>query len=149
MDGWDWIGLDWMDGYPILLWHQEHRSRAMLKISCFLEASQSESITFDTWEWIILNTFRWQMIYYIMSDGTPEEVLAKIFRVFDVNRWIQKQTMFLIWICNSHNLGNYLLILYDTLSVENSSTPFASSSKNKKIEYVKVDSTFSPADVSF
>ena len=50
---------------------------------------------------------------------------------------------------NSHNLGNYLLILYDTLSVENSSTPFASSSKNKKIEYVKVDSTFSPADVSF
>ena len=82
------------------------------------------------------------MIYYIMSDGTPEEVLAKIFRVFDVNRWIQKQTMFLIWICNSHNLGNYLLILYDTLS-------FASSSKNKKIEYVKVDSTFSPADVSF
>ena len=28
-----------------------------------------------------------QMIYYIMSDGSPEEVLAKIFRVFDVNRW--------------------------------------------------------------
>ena len=28
----DWIGLDWMDGYPILLWHQEHRSRAMLKM---------------------------------------------------------------------------------------------------------------------
>ena len=27
-----WIGLDWM-GYPILLWHQEHRSRAMLKIT--------------------------------------------------------------------------------------------------------------------
>merc|ERR1712012_1490548 len=25
------------------------------------------------------------MIYYIMSDGSPEEVLAKIFRVFDVN----------------------------------------------------------------
>merc|ERR1711910_121780 len=25
------------------------------------------------------------MIYYIMSDGTPEEVLAKIFRMFDVN----------------------------------------------------------------
>ena len=25
----DWMGLDWM-GYPILLWHQEHRSRAML-----------------------------------------------------------------------------------------------------------------------
>ena len=45
---------------------------------------------------LVLNTFRWQMIYYIMSDGTPEDVLAKIFRVFDVNRWIQKQTMFLI-----------------------------------------------------
>ena len=29
--GWDWIGLDWM-GYPIPLWHQEHRSRAMLII---------------------------------------------------------------------------------------------------------------------
>jgi len=25
------------------------------------------------------------MIFYIMSDGSPEEVLAKIFRVFDVN----------------------------------------------------------------
>merc|ERR1712083_487294 len=25
------------------------------------------------------------VIYYIMSDGTPEEVLGKIFRVFDVN----------------------------------------------------------------
>merc|ERR1712198_660596 len=25
------------------------------------------------------------IIYYIMSDGSPEEVLAKIFRVFDVN----------------------------------------------------------------
>ena len=30
MDGWDWIGLDWMDGYPILLWHQQHRFRTML-----------------------------------------------------------------------------------------------------------------------
>ena len=27
----DWIGL----GYPILLWHQEHRSRAMLKSKAF------------------------------------------------------------------------------------------------------------------
>ena len=27
-----------------------------------------------------------QMIFYIMSDGSPEDVLAKIFRVFDVNR---------------------------------------------------------------
>merc|ERR1712002_1402859 len=25
------------------------------------------------------------VIFYIMSDGTPEEVLGKIFRVFDVN----------------------------------------------------------------
>ena len=30
LDGLDWM--DCMDGYPILLWHQEHRSRAMLKI---------------------------------------------------------------------------------------------------------------------
>ena len=29
------------------------------------------------------------MIYYIMSDGSPEEVLAKIFRVFDVNRCLK------------------------------------------------------------
>ena len=32
-----------------------------------------------------------QMIFYIMSDGSPEEVLAKIFRVFDVNRWPDHQ----------------------------------------------------------
>ena len=27
----DWIGWIGLDGYPIPLWHQEHRSRAMLK----------------------------------------------------------------------------------------------------------------------
>ena len=27
-----------------------------------------------------------QMIFYIMNDGSAEEVLARIFRVFDVNR---------------------------------------------------------------
>ena len=25
------------------------------------------------------------VMYYIMSDGTPEEVLVKIFRIFDLN----------------------------------------------------------------
>ena len=25
------------------------------------------------------------MVYHIMSDGTPEEVLTRIFRVFDIN----------------------------------------------------------------
>ena len=32
----------------------------------------------------------YQMIFYIMSDGSPEEVLAKIFRVFDVNRCLER-----------------------------------------------------------
>ena len=35
------------------------------------------------------NAAFFQMIYYIMSDGSPEEVLAKIFRVFDVNRCLK------------------------------------------------------------
>ena len=25
-------------------------------------------------------------MYYVMADGTPEEVLLKIFRIFDINR---------------------------------------------------------------
>ena len=29
------------------------------------------------------------MIFYIMSDGSPEDVLSKIFRVFDVNRCLR------------------------------------------------------------
>ena len=28
-----------------------------------------------------------QLIYHIMADGSPQEVLAKIFRVFDQNRF--------------------------------------------------------------
>ena len=35
--------MDGMDGYPILLWHQEHRSRAMLTISiklCIIESQK-------------------------------------------------------------------------------------------------------------
>ena len=27
-----------------------------------------------------------QVVYYVMADGTPEEVLLKIFRIFDINR---------------------------------------------------------------
>ena len=42
-------------------------------------------------QWIFSNI---QMIFYIMSDGSPEEVLAKIFRVFDVNRWPDHQIIF-------------------------------------------------------
>ena len=50
-----------------------------------------------------------QMIFYIMSDGSPEEVLAKIFRVFDVNRSPDHQIILsqsileFLMICNNYN----------------------------------------------
>ena len=55
------MGLDWMDGYPILLWHQEHRSRAMLKKDSWshiivLPSKSTKSVQLDVniWLWIHL-----------------------------------------------------------------------------------------------
>ena len=33
----------------------------------------------------VVDFTEFMIMYYIMSDGTPEEVLVKIFRIFDVN----------------------------------------------------------------
>jgi len=33
----------------------------------------------------VIDFVEFMVVFYIMSDGTPQEVLAKIFRVFDVN----------------------------------------------------------------
>ena len=42
----DWIG--WMDGYLILLWHQEHRSRAML-----IKINSRGGVLFQFWRTIL------------------------------------------------------------------------------------------------
>jgi len=52
------------------------------------DASKMEKHVFrvyDTNSDGVIDFVEFMVIFYIMSDGTPEEVLAKIFRVFDVN----------------------------------------------------------------
>ena len=57
-----------------------------------------------------------QMIYYIMSDGSPEEVLAKIFRVFDVNRW--QKHLNIGWTGFIFLLQNFLSYVIDCCSID-------------------------------
>ena len=39
------------------------------------------------WEKIPNSSLTFKVVYYVMADGSPEEVLLKIFRIFDINRW--------------------------------------------------------------
>ena len=32
------------------------------------------------------SSLTFKVVYYVMADGSPEEVLLKIFRIFDINR---------------------------------------------------------------
>ena len=57
-----------------------------------------------------------QMIYYIMSDGSPEEVLAKIFRVFDVNRW--QKHLDIGWTSLIFLLQNFFSYIIDCCSID-------------------------------
>merc|ERR1719493_345131 len=52
------------------------------------DASKMEKHVFrvyDTNSDGVIDFVEFMVIFYIMSDGTPEEVLKQIFRVFDVN----------------------------------------------------------------
>ena len=42
------------------------------------------------WEKRVNSHINFKVVYYVMADGSPEEVLLKIFRIFDINRWLLK-----------------------------------------------------------
>ena len=59
-------------------------ANAVLIVWCPKRIQREFSMKCQELCYIILNTI--QVVFYVMSDGTPQEVLSKIFRVFDVNR---------------------------------------------------------------
>ena len=75
-----------------------------------------------------------QMVYYIMSDGSPEEVLAKIFRVFDVNRW---QKHFDTDACSSIDARFWYCILMGTKHMQISIQVFCDASEKEKVQWHK------------
>ena len=85
----DWIGLDWMDwmGYPIPLWHQEHRSRAMLIHLPYI---------IGQWKYIchwILQHFQFQNFHHLSEEdrNTHSFVAVHVSNIF--HHWFQQTSL--------------------------------------------------------
>jgi Ca2+-binding EF-hand superfamily protein len=77
------------------------------------DASKMESHVFRIYDSNndgVIDFVEFMVVFYIMSDGTPQEVLAKIFRVFDVN---SDGTI------NKKELGRLIKDMYGLINADN------------------------------